>query len=653
MKTINFLKQIYSQQCKSGDYVILSVRGDNLWKDVPLRYNPKSIGKQLRGFFNQYKPQNYDLYWSPVPYEQPKRRIADFIETKFLVQDIDENPHPENIEPKPSYIWESSPGKYQGLWELDRYIEEQEYTPLNKALANKIGCDECFDAVHVYRVPGTINHKYKNNPRVELPKVTHMIYKPKVLRKILQVSDKPIVDETQNNNSSDLTERQIYAKYNIPKKIRDLLALSDITGIDRSNTIWFIENKLNELGMNPNEIIYLVKNSAFNKYHGRHDEDKRLKHELDKILDGKIDNDIHKAEDNTLEVDTYQEVMGNQKTFPGWLIEGFWGRRSHGIVAGQPKVFKSTFTQDLIVSVASGKPFLGKYPVLEPGPVILVQNENADWILKDRTEKLIYHRGLVGKTRIKSSDHLKVEFPPELPITFINQQGFSLTNEAHRSQLEELIQKNKPVLVVFDPLYLMFDGDLNSASELGPILQWLLHLKNDYNTGVMLIHHYNKGGNATQTRGGQKMLGSAILHGWVESAWYLKRSEEDLEEPDVDVDDFDKQSAMPSKVIMDREFRLAGTFPQIQLEIKMGGYGDPYYHVEVGLPDEEGVPHPSNKGDYIRKEVLNLITSSTVPISKAHIMETLGLKHSQVNLALDELMKEGKISANNNGYTVD
>jgi predicted ArsR family transcriptional regulator len=85
----------------------------------------------------------------------------------------------------------------------------------------------------------------------------------------------------------------------------------------------------------------------------------------------------------------------------------------------------------------------------------------------------------------------------------------------------------------------------------------------------------------------------------------------------------------------------------------MGGYGDPYYHVEVGLPDEEGVPHPSNKGDYIRKEVLNLITSSTVPISKAHIMETLGLKHSQVNLALDELMKEGKISANNNGYTVD
>jgi hypothetical protein len=649
-KKVQFLKDIYSKQCENGDYIILSAKGlDTPWKDVAIPYNDKTIDKKLDGFFKQYPTEDYDLYWSPMPYAGPKRRLDNSIESKFLVQDIDEYDNPMSIEPKPSYLWESSPGKYQGIWELDRYIPESEYTPLNKALAESIGCDDCFDYCHVYRIPGSINHKYKNNPKVKSPQHTNMIYKPKNLKKLLGVNHKQ-EEPTGDIDSNDLTERGIYAKYNIPQKVRDLLALTDITGIDRSDTIWYIENKLHELKMTPNEIIYLVKNSSFNKYKGRHDEDKRLRNELDKIISGKIEGKIQKMEESQLRVDSYFDVMGNQRSFPGWLIEGFWGRRSHGIVAGQPKVFKSTFTQDLIISVASGRPFLGKYKVLEPGPVILVQNENADWILKDRTEKLINHRGLVGKAKIRNSHILNVDFPPELPIHFINQQGFSFDNDSHRKQLEDMIVETKPVLIVFDPLYLMINGDLNSASELGPTLQWLLHLKNTYNTGVMVIHHYNKGGNATQVRGGQKMLGSAILHGWVESAWYLKRSDDDLEEPDEDIEDFDKQSDVPSKVIMDREFRLAGTFPQIQLEIAMGKHGDPYYHVDVTMPDKED--RPSNKGSQIEKDIINLIESQSVPVTKEDLRERLGLKHKQINVALDKLIQDKKISPTKNGFTL-
>lgn len=648
-----FLNNIYSKQCENGDYVILAIKGKDIkWKDVPIMYNEHNFTEKLDKFFKEYPSEKYDLYWSPMPYAGPKRRLDNSIESKYLVQDIDEFDNPKSIEPKPSYIWESSPGKYQGLWELDRYVNETEYTPMNKALAESIGCDDCFDYCHVYRIPGTRNHKYKNHPKIGMPEHTKKIYKPKVLKKLLQV-DKPQEDKNDTVDSNDLTERKIYAKYNIPKKIRDLLALTDITGLDRSDTIWYIENKLHELKMSPNEIIYLIKNSAFNKYKGRNDEEKRLRHELDKIIGGQIESKVEQQDEDTLQLDSYFDVMGNQKTFPGWLIEGFWGRRSHGIVAGQPKVFKSTFTQDLIVSVASGRPFLGKYPVLEPGPVILVQNENADWILKDRTEKLINHRGLVGKVKIKDRHRMHVDFPPELPIHFINQQGFSFSNESHRKQLEEKIQEVKPVLVVFDPLYLMFDGDLNSASELGPVLQWLLHLKNFYNTGIMLIHHYNKGGNITQVRGGQKMLGSAILHGWVESAWYLKRNENELQEDeDVDIDNFDKQSQMPSKVVMDREFRLAGTYPQIQLEIAMGKFGDPYYHVDVTTPDKEEGGRPSNRGEQIQKDVINLLETHNQPITKEQIRDSLGLKHAQLNPAIDKLVADKKIMTEKKGYTI-
>src|SRR5690606_41428795 len=78
-----------------------------------------------------------------------------------------------------------------------------------------------------------------------------------------------------------------------------------------------------------------------------------------------------------------------------------WARRSHGIVAGEPKSFKSTYVMDLAISVASGEPFLGKYPVIESGPVIYVQNENADWILKDRIDR---------KSIRLNSSHVKISY---------------------------------------------------------------------------------------------------------------------------------------------------------------------------------------------------------------------------------------------------
>ena len=324
--SLEFLEKIYSQQCEDNDYVILSVKGlDTPWRDIPIRYN-KGFKKKLKELFQKYPPQGYDLYWSPMPYSGPKRRLENALDTKFMVQDIDEHEDPDNIEPSPSYIWESSPNKYQGIWELDRYIEEPEYTKLNKDLAEYIGCDDCFDYTHVYRVPGTINHKYKNKPKVGQPRASKKIYKPKTLRDSIGSKDKvEIKYNLEDLGGSSLIERKIYAKYSIPNDIMSLLALEDLTGIDRSNTIWYIENKLYEIGMTPNEIIHLIRNSAFNKYKGRPDESKRLRKELEKIIQGDIvPKSNMETQQKPLEVTSYGEVMSNPNTFEGWLVKGFW-----------------------------------------------------------------------------------------------------------------------------------------------------------------------------------------------------------------------------------------------------------------------------------------------------------------------------------------
>lgn len=651
-KVISFLNQVFSQQCEPGDYVILAAKGKNSWKDLPLRYDHQ-FGDKLAKLFREYPPDRYDLYWSPMPYSSPRRKNQYSLDTKFLAQDIDECEDPNSLDPKPSYIWESSPNKYQGLWELDRYIEEAEYTPLNKALASHIGCDDCFDFAHVYRIPGTINHKYKNSPKVGMPKATRAIYKPKNLRKAVG-GENTIPSERKANTepsatpqTGNITERKIYAKYPIPQKVKDLLALESLEGIDRSSTIWYVENKLHELKMSPGEIIFLIKNSVFNKYKGRADEETRLRKELEKIISGDLPEGEESHSADALKVTSFGEVMGNSNTFEGWLVKGFWGRRSHGIVAGMPKCFKSTLVHDLIISVASGEPFLGRFPVLEPGPVLVVQNENADYIMKDRTEKVILDRGLVGEALRVDRSRVRVEFPPELPITFINQQGFTLSNEDHRKQLETLVESLKPVLVVFDPLYLMFDGDLNSSKELNPVLNWLLSLKVKYRTSVMVIHHYNKGSTqGASLRGGARMAGSIMLYGWVESAWYLTKNEAEEEvNPNQQIEV--SQAAGASTVTLTREFRMAGSYPDIDIHFEMGEIGDPAYSVEVTAA---GSPHVTIKT--LEDEILLLLGGSNSPMSKKAITEHLGVDLNVVRKALDGLLKSKKIVALNGGYAI-
>lgn len=644
IETIKFLKRIYETNCEDGDWIFLStkeVSGRKSWKDHPIQFYSDRISKDLKNFFNKYSPKMFDLYWSPMPYRKPRRLIENAIDTKYLAQDIDEAGYPEDLPVVPSIWWESSPNKYQGLWELDRYISEVEYTQINVALAKEIEADDCYDFPHVYRIPGSINHKYKNKPTVGDIDENGKIYRPNNLKKILKVG-KEKQQSKPDKSISDIEERKIYAKYNIPQKVRDLLALDDLDGIDRSNTIWYIENKLYEIGMNPNEIILLVKNSVFNKYSGRKDEEKRLRAELDKIISGSITTEKEDS-GRKLKVESYGNVMGSNKSFAGWLVKGFWGRRSHGIVAGMPKTMKSTTVHDLAISVASGKPFLGKFDVEEPGPVIIIQNENAEYIMRDRTEKVIHNRNLTGKVNKRTERRLHVEFPPDLPIHFINQQGFSISNEDDMKFLINLIKEVKPVLVVFDPLYLMFDGDINKADELNPILNKLLWIKNEFKTSVMVVHHYNKG-NGTTIKGGQRMAGSIFLYSWIESAWYLSK---ELEEEESITGDTQEKKSGPATIQMGREFRFAGQYPDIDLHVSMGDIGDPKYGVEVTLAgdrkDKENELDP-------RSDILDLLETSPNPRSSKEIRELLGYNKSQVRDILNELNKDRLVGLKDGGY---
>jgi len=643
------LVDLWGENCEEGDFVFLSKKEPESgnWVDRSFVVND-NLEAGITNWIDQNPPEKYHLYFCPLPFKIPRRRKKNVKGSKYLWSDLDEVDI-SSLPIKPSIYWESSPGRYQGLWELDRFIPPKQAEELSKELAYTLGADKSgWDLTQVLRIPGTKNHKYEGSPSVGETIETDEVY----ALSDLPSDNKKDEEEEEKNTTDNLEANKILAKYKakIPRKALQLLLTKKTEVGKRSDILWYLEHTLLDVGLNPPEIFHLIKNSAWNKYAGRADEEERLTTELKKILEGRMEDEKPSPQPSLedglgLTISSYGDLMSSIASEPGWLVEGFWTRESHGIVAGEPKAFKSIMTLDLAISIASGQPFLGHFPVYHPGPVLIVQNENSDWIMKDRVHKIITHKGLTGKVKQKKHRELEVTFPPTLPIHFINQQGFQFGDPIHCEIVEKAIREVEPVLVIFDPLYLMFEGDLNTSKDLSPALTWLLKLKQQYNTAVVLVHHWNKGGQSP--RGGQRMLGSTTLHGWVESAWYLKVSNNGGESKEEDNDDVfvDRPSGEPVSLIIEREFRGAGTYPKVESTIKMGKPGDPLYKID--MKKHVGKGHKSITPD-LKSEILNIIEMSTSTVSQRRLAEETGAGRRAIKEVLTELIENGQIEKGQN-----
>jgi hypothetical protein len=579
MNSTDFLLEVWGLHCKEGDFVCLSSKAP--WKDTLLPYDPNlksAVTKWLST--NSHK----DCYFCPLPFTSARRSKTGVARAGMLWSDIDDA-NPNKV--KPSILWESSPGRFQGLWLLPKVVEPSVAAEMSRQMAYYIGADRGgWDLTQVLRIPGTINYKYPSEPQVKLVHFTKSILK--------SVPKSPL-------------ERW---RKTIPIKLLRIIEGPATEG-KRSDMLWYLEHELCDLGVPLKDVIDILKASSWNKYRGRADEEERFEAERVKIQGDRAETKQEtRTESLILTVDSYSDVLSRETQSPGWIVPGFWMKGSHGIIAGEPKSFKTTLILDLMFSVASCTPFLGVHGVQHSGPTLFVQNENADWIIRDKLQKLMVSRGTAGRTRVNGKQ-VEVNWSRDLPMHFINQQGFTLDDAAYKEALEELIDRMRPAMVVLDPLYLMFSGDVNSAKDLAPVLQWALRIRNEYGCALALVHHYNKGGEGK--RAGQRMLGSTTLHGWIESAWYIQAGE---------------STDSVAHVSMEREFRGAGLHPKRDLSIEMGDFGDMKYII-TETEDE----HHSD-------DVLLLLEQSTQPLSQSAVSQALGISRRQAKTALDRLVSE-------------
>jgi hypothetical protein len=162
--------------------------------------------------------------------------------------------------------------------------------------------------------------------------------------------------------------------------------------------------------------------------------------------------------------------------------------------------------------------------------------------------------------------------------------------------------------------------DENSSKDIRPVLNWLLQLRYQYNTSVIVIHHWNKAGKSE--RGGQRMLGSVLFHGWVESAMYTRVVDEQAH-----------------RIDLEREFRSFEKPQNVELTFNFGPPGDTFYDVKV-----------DNNVKMSSDALLDLLMQAN-RVTVEDVVQATGMAAKAVRQRLDSLVKKGVATLNDKIYT--
>lgn len=505
---------------------------DTVWLGVNKKFHNEKMGNKFARDFEQQKYKlsvlpnmikqlrdKFDLYISFTPTGGKGRLKVNAQDSYIIAMDIDGVPIPEDL--PPSYYWETSPDKYQGVWVLDNKVTPAEQEELNRKLIHKYGFDKTSaDVVHFYRVPSTYNHKYASTFKVSGMQGQGTVYRKKEFIKALKNVVPPVFI------GGDITTEEIptvrYDLEDLVDKFNLENSYKKTSGIDRSSWSWHIGKQMFDKGCTKEELKFILLNAPaemskfnfktvdsevhrlFHKFSNGEEEDEdliiedtpKLKKKVKKV-DTKELKQKGQSTRNPINVIRVDEIEPYDET-DFWLVEDFWQNESVGIIGAPSKAFKSTFTLNLACAIATGMPFDGRK--VKQGGVLIVQGENSLSIEQHK----IY--SITGRT--------------DLPIFFVD----SVWDMTKAYKLKDTIIELGIKLLIIDPMYLLFgNGDINRHQDITDRLSLLSRLRDDTGCSIMLVHHSRKleRGAKIQT---SDMYGSAFIEGWYESMILMQRS---------------------------------------------------------------------------------------------------------------------------------
>jgi hypothetical protein len=220
------------------------------------------------------------------------------------------------------------------------------------------------------------------------------------------------------------------------------------------------------------------------------------------------------------------------------VVEGLWPEGAMGFIAGPPKKGKTWLALAFALAVQSGKPFLGRFRVPEPRPVLYVAMEGTRAGLRARTGALARGMGLDPDGDL---DGLHWAYKP---------QGLNLSDPEWAERLVSAADEIDAGLVVIDVLRraAAVREDGNGAEDFMRLMRNLDPL-GIAGRAVALVHHFGKASETNKARGpAERMAGSGALHGAMDTGLFIVKSANDARTFQVMVESRDLAQPEPFTV---------------------------------------------------------------------------------------------------------
>ncbi len=513
--------------------------------DGPAFKWPEDRAKILR---HMAEHEHHDLYWTPSLFEGTARTTELAGDEHALWADLD-GADPRQIDPAypPTIAWESSPGRFQALWIISSGDIQGASWPgnENQKLTYHIGADPSgWDTTQLLRVPAWVNHKPEyadeagNQPEGKILWTNGRTYLPDDFTDLPDVQGSLPASALEQAVSDEIDGVDRHAvigrvRLKLNKKARELLSAREVSG-DRSDSLWYLIRCLADVGCSVPEIVAVVRETPWNKFAGRGDETKRLILEASKAVAKRAPEVTESLEEEREErpSPTRLATLIRDIKPPKWLVEGILTEGAVGFVAGQPKSYKSWVGLDLAISVATGADFLGYFRVVNPGPVLLIQEEDSAQMLKVRANKIWLGKAADAVTMDSTGIYWEPgensgPFDPD--INAYVQQSFIVSDPAWQEWLDETLaagMDGEPYRLVLIDTLMMVAGEVDenrSVEMTTKIFKPLKLLMRKHACTLQVVHHQRKADPKSQVRGGQLMLGSVANHAWSEDSLYLAR----------------------------------------------------------------------------------------------------------------------------------
>jgi RecA-family ATPase len=188
---------------------------------------------------------------------------------------------------------------------------------------------------------------------------------------------------------------------------------------------------------------------------------------------------------------------------PYIISGGILPAKSRGVLFGPPKLGKSLLLNQVALSVANGKDWMG-FPTVQSRMLYCNWEVRHDeW--QDRLRKCSFKSQLPMNSNIQLVSDMR---------------GLMLNLKPGQIELENDVALKRPQLIILDPYYKCLTKSTSDDDVVLESLHFLDYLIEQYSVSILIVHHTRKGivfNGGIVDLGAQEMRGSYQIAMWVDS----------------------------------------------------------------------------------------------------------------------------------------